>query len=74
MAKRLGFGTQDIADIEARNISIPDQAKSFVMKWISKSGSEATYKKLNDLLMELGKQGAAETMLDIAKERYAVVE
>ena len=69
-AKSLDFGTQDIAEIEENNKGVIEQAKSFVRKWIARSGSEATYKKLYDVLMELEDHGTAEAILDIAKERY----
>ena len=69
VAKLLGFGAVLIEEIEENNKGDIKQAKSFVRKWINKSGSGATVKKLHDVLMELGRKGAAEAILNIAKER-----
>ena len=63
VAKKLGFGEQDIEDIETSNQATADQRKAFVRKWIRKNGTKATYGKLCTALEELGEHGAAESII-----------
>ena len=60
VAKELGFGEQEIEDIETNNRAAADQRKAFMRKWTGNNGSKATYEKLCTALMKLGLQGAAE--------------
>ena len=70
VADNLGFGQQDIEDIENNNKGAPaDQRKSFLRKWIRRDGSAATYEKLSKVLEILKEKGAAERIRKIAKER-----
>ena len=43
-----------------------DRRTAFVRRWISENGTNATYVKLCAVLMDLGQQGAAEQILNIA--------
>ena len=62
VAKKLGFGEQDIEDIETSHRASADQRKAFLRKWIWKNGTKATYEKLCTALEELGEHGAAESI------------
>ena len=63
VAKKLGFGEQDIEDIEKSHRATADQRVAFVRNWIMKNGSKATYEKLCTALKELGEHGAAESII-----------
>ena len=69
VAKKLGFGGEDIEDIETSHRAPADQRKAFVRKWIWKNGKAATYGKLCTALEELDEQGAAEKIREIGSER-----
>ena len=69
VAKKLGFGALDIKDIETTHQRDEDRRIAFLRKWIERDGTEATYDKLCKALEELGEQGAAEKMREIANEQ-----
>ena len=70
MALELGFGPQDIRDIEKQNSGDPaDQTRSFLRVWIWKNGNSATYGKLCDVLEKLDQQGAADAVRKIAQKK-----
>lgn len=73
VAGLLGIPQEMINDIEERYNSTARQRDAVLRKWIDKNGGAATYRVLNDVLMELGERGAAERILDIAKMRPPVV-
>ena len=62
VGKKLGFGEQEIEDIENNNRAPADQRKALLRRWIYKKGTNATYEVLCTALMELGLQGAAESI------------
>ena len=64
VARKLGFGTQDIADIE-RNNEKPGARTVFLRKWIEKDGTNATYAKLYKALKEMNEHGAADCVYEI---------
>ena len=41
VAKKLGFGEQDIEDIETKHQAPAEQRKAFVRNWIRKNGTRA---------------------------------
>ena len=63
----LGFGSQNITDIETDHRDKASQRIAFLSKWIARDGSEATYKKLCDALISLNRKGAAERISNIAQ-------
>ena len=69
VAKNLGFGAQEIKDIETSHQGREDRRIAFVREWIMKKGTKATYAKLYMVLEELDEQGAAEKIRDIANEQ-----
>ena len=69
VASKLGFGGQEIQDIETEHRASADQRMAFLRKWIWKNGTKATYGKLCTALEELGEHGAAERIGEIASER-----
>lgn len=69
VAKNLDMGHQVIEDIENNHKAAPiEQRMSFLWKWIAMDGNAAIYEKLSELLMELGEQGAAERIREIARK------
>ena len=68
VAKELGFGGEDIEDIETSHRAPADQRKAFLRKWIWKNGSKATYEKLCTALEELGEHGAAESIGELQSD------
>ena len=67
VASNLGMGQLDIEDIENNYTAPADQRKSFLMKWMAKNGSAATYEKLSEVLEKLGEQGAADAIRGIVQ-------
>ena len=65
VARKLGFGEQEIGYIETNSGSSEDQRKAFLRKWIGKNGISATYEKLCTALLQLGEYGAAEKIGEI---------
>ena len=69
VASNLGFGQKGIEDIETDHRRPADQRMAFLRKWIARDGNAATYEKLSEVLEGLGKQGAAERILQIAQRK-----
>ena len=68
LARKMGFGTQDIDDIDQRRPQAENRIV-FLRKWIEKNGTRATYVKLCTALEEIGEHGAADTIHAIAKDK-----
>lgn len=69
VARKLGFGEEDIKDIETNHQRCEDRRIAFMRKWIMKNGTKATYEKLSKALEELDQQGAADKIIEIASEQ-----
>ena len=67
VARKLGFGEQEIGYIETNSGAPEDQRKAFLKKWIGKNGISATYYKLCTALLQLDEYGAAEKIREIPK-------
>ena len=65
VARKLGFGEQEIEYIEMNDGAPEDQRKAFLRKWIGKNGISATYYKLCTALLQLDEYGAAEKIREI---------
>ena len=68
VAKELGFGDQNIKDIEDKHRQPEERRKAFLREWIRKEGSKATYEKLCTALENLHEQGAADEIRKIASK------
>ena len=68
VASRLGFGAQDIKDIELANGANAERRSAFLREWICRAGSAASYEKLCEVLKVLKKHGAAERIRNIVEK------
>ena len=68
VASSLGFGFQDVKDIETKHIANKDRRRAFLREWIYRDGSKATYEKLCEVLKNLHENGAAEKIRNIAEK------
>lgn len=73
VAGQLGVGSEIIKDIEVRYPNPEDQRSEALKKWVGQDGSQATYKKLRDVLCELDEKNAAEEVEKLKVEKLAEV-
>lgn len=69
VAPELGFGAQEIKDIETKHPALDEQRTAVLRIWIERKGKAATYEALSKVLEELGQGGAAERIRKIASEQ-----
>ena len=64
---QLGVGKQLIVDIEGKYHCAEDQRFEALTQWVKKEGSQATYRKLYDVLCAIEEKEAAENVADLTK-------
>ena len=66
---KLSFGEQDIQDIENDYPRAEVRRVEFLRKWIAKNGNKANYVRMYTELEDLGEQGAADRIRELAGEQ-----
>lgn len=69
LARRVGFGSQSISDIEIDCRSQAEQRSKFIREYRQQNGVKANFKRLYDAYMDMGLQGPAEKMLTLANQQ-----
>ena len=67
VARKFSFGEQNIEDIEHLYQQAEDRRVRFLIRWIEKNGSKATYVELYTALVDLDEQGAADKIREICE-------
>ena len=67
IARQLGLERQQVADIDGQYHDAEEKRYEALTRWVRREGSQATYKKLYDVLCDMEEMEAAEKVAEITR-------